>query len=429
MQNRIRFFPLAFSMFCVLFAAQPAFAAVEAARAIAVTPGAFVQRDNVRLPLKLKDPVYKSDTVSTDASGKVQLLFADETTVAVAPNSQVNIVDFSYGGESTPNFAMRVGQGLARVVTGNVVQQNREGFKVSTPHATVGIRGTILTADVRTADKSLFILTELGKGHAVTVDNPATGQHTQMTKPGFTLEAGGTGNTLRPATPAELNAVQSVARHTPQATAQAQGGGQGGASASAAPATPMASALGVAANSGTNTALGTMPTSELDDVSGRGSIARAESLGAQVSLDNRFSEGVPQGGGALDNLGGLNASYTGTLSGTTGPVAAAGDISFDLNLASGILSNGWMNVSVSSGYGHYVGTGGSGSITPGTPDFSLGFGPGSITGGSGNATADINGSLTPGGGSGSINNWEINDDTVLPGSIGGNGGSVSKVPG
>lgn len=152
---------------------------VEAARVIAVTSGAFVERNGERAPLKLKDSLYKADQVSTDATGKVQLLFADDTTVAVAPDSVVNLSDFSFGGPDKAGFAMGVGRGLARVVTGKVVEQNREGFKIATPHATVGIRGTILTADVRNPSKSTFILSQLGSGHTVSVINaghrPANG--------------------------------------------------------------------------------------------------------------------------------------------------------------------------------------------------------------------------------------------------------------
>ena len=150
-----------FCCLCLGFV-EPAFAAspqpAEAARVIAVAPGAFVQRGNERTPLRLKDPLYKEDKVSTNATGKLQLLFADDTTVAVAPDSLINIADFSFGGPAKASFALGVGRGLARVVTGKVVQRNREGFKVTTPHATVGIRGTILTADVRNPSQSKFCL-------------------------------------------------------------------------------------------------------------------------------------------------------------------------------------------------------------------------------------------------------------------------------
>ncbi len=137
--------------------------------------------------------------------------------MAVAPVSLFILADFSFGVPAKASFALGVGRGLARVVSGKVVQRNREGFKVTTPHATVGIRGTILTADVRNPSQSKFILSQLGAGHVVSVVNASTGQHTEMPKAGLTTEAGAAGNVLRPATPAEMSVVQTVTRQTRQA--------------------------------------------------------------------------------------------------------------------------------------------------------------------------------------------------------------------
>lgn len=259
-----------------LILAAPSFAAssrpAEAARVIAVTPGAFVQRGNARAPLKLKDPLYKEDQVSTDATGKLQLLFADDTTVAVAPDSMVNIADFSFGGPAKASFALGVGRGLARVVTGKVVEQNREGFKVTTPHATVGIRGTILTADVRSPSQSKFILSQLGAGHTVSVLNTATGQHTEMPKAGLTTEVGATGNVLRPATPAEMNTVQTVTRQTRQAP-QTVATGNSAARGMSTAARPQAQSSATAKNPATTGTPASMGASGVEDPSGGHSVA------------------------------------------------------------------------------------------------------------------------------------------------------------
>ena len=259
-----------------LILAAPGFAAssrpAEAARVIAVTPGAFVQRGNARAPLKLKDPLYKEDQVSTDATGKLQLLFADDTTVAVAPDSMVNIADFSFGGPAKASFALGVGRGLARVVTGKVVEQNREGFKVTTPHATVGIRGTILTADVRSPSQSKFILSQLGAGHTVSVLNTATGQHTEMPKAGLTTEVGATGNVLRPATPAEMNTVQTVTRQTRQAP-QTVATGNSAARGMSTAARPQAQSSATAKNPATTGTPASMGASGVEDPSGGHSVA------------------------------------------------------------------------------------------------------------------------------------------------------------
>ncbi len=437
-----------------LILAAPGFAAssrpAEAARVIAVTPGAFVQRGNARAPLKLKDPLYKEDQVSTDATGKLQLLFADDTTVAVAPDSMVNIADFSFGGPAKASFALGVGRGLARVVTGKVVEQNREGFKVTTPHATVGIRGTILTADVRSPSQSKFILSQLGAGHTVSVLNTATGQHTEMPKAGLTTEVGATGNVLRPATPAEMNTVQTVTRQTrqaPQTVATGNSAARGVPAATEAVSPVQAqSSSEVAENpaSTTTDSPASMGAAGVEDPSGGHSVAgKGDATVSQVvatapkiseetlqdAVTGGLADSLAPGGdltpGAGDNPGGIIASYKGKLFSST----ANGTFGFDLNLGKGVLSNGIMIVNHQSGT-QYNGNNGIGVMNG--PDFNLNFNQMTSTDSTelGNITGNINGSLSGGNAQTGpdnvdITNWGV--DTGKPGvSIGGNSGCGTR---
>ena len=374
-----------------LILAAPGFAAssrpAEAARVIAVTPGAFVQRGNARAPLKLKDPLYKEDQVSTDATGKLQLLFADDTTVAVAPDSMVNIADFSFGGPAKASFALGVGRGLARVVTGKVVEQNREGFKVTTPHATVGIRGTILTADVRSPSQSKFILSQLGAGHTVSVLNTATGQHTEMPKAGLTTEVGATGNVLRPATPAEMNTVQTVTRQTRQAP-QTVATGNSAARGTSTAARPQAQSSTTAKNPATTGIPASMGASGVEDPSGGHSVA-----GKGDTTVNQVAATAPKSNEeTLHGVGNLADS------------SAPGGSSPDPTPGGGSTPGGDLTPDPTPGSGSTPGGSTSGGSTPdptpgggSTPGGDLTPGGGSTPGGStsGGSTPDP----TPGGGS------------------------------
>lgn len=434
----------------VAASSQPA----EAARVIAVTPGAFVQRGNARTPLKLKDPLYKEDQVSTDATGKLQLLFADDTTVAVAPDSMVNIADFSFGGPAKASFALGVGRGLARVVTGKVVERNREGFKVTTPHATVGIRGTILTADVRSPSQSKFILSQLGAGHTVSVFNTATGQHTEMPKAGLTTEVGATGNVLRPATPAEMNTVQTVTRQTrqaPQPAAVNNGGNNGAAqgdatvpaTASASPAQTQSPAVAESPAAAATENPASMGAGGVEDPSGGHSVAgKGDTMASQVaatapkSNDNALqeavtgglSDGLTPGGdltpGAGDNTGALKASYAGQLGSSVAP-ELRGTFAFDINLGSGVLDNGSMDVEHKGT--QYQGVNGSGQLSG--SDFKLGFDhmtenhvfPEDRT-----VTGSIEGSLSPDKMDLNVDKWKV-DTQEKHVSIDGDTGSGNRV--
>lgn len=209
----------------------PAFAAEqEAARVIAVTPGVFVERDGQRIALAVKDSVFTQDTIVTDATGKAQILFRDDTTIAVAPDSTIHVSQFSFGGKNKAAFGMRVGRGMSRVVTGRVVEQNREGFHITTPHATVGIRGTILTPRV-TAEATTVIVSQIGAGHTVSVINTQTGQISEVGRAGLTVVAAPSGNVMRPSTSEEKAEAQTAARQTTVAVAPASNEVSSGGSA------------------------------------------------------------------------------------------------------------------------------------------------------------------------------------------------------
>ena len=382
-----------------LILAAPGFAAssrpAEAARVIAVTPGAFVQRGNARAPLKLKDPLYKEDQVSTDATGKLQLLFADDTTVAVAPDSMVNIADFSFGGPAKASFALGVGRGLARVVTGKVVEQNREGFKVTTPHATVGIRGTILTADVRSPSQSKFILSQLGAGHTVSVLNTATGQHTEMPKAGLTTEVGATGNVLRPATPAEMNTVQTVTRQTRQAP-QTVATGNSAARGTSTAARPQAQSSTTAKNPATTGIPASMGASGVEDPSGGHSVAgKGDTTVNQVAATApKSNEETLHGVGNLADSSAPGGSSPDPTPG--GGSTPGGDLTPDPTPGGGSTPGG-----STSGGSTPDPTPGGGS-TPGgdlTPDPTPGGGstPGGSTSGGSTPNPTPGGGSTPGG--------------------------------
>ena len=110
----------------------------------ALVPGVFVDRGGQELPLALKDPIEAKDTLRTDASGKVQILFADNTSVTLGSNTSMTMEEFAFA-EGEPEFKAHLGQGLMRVITGAIVEQNPKGFGVTTPEANIGIRGTIFT--------------------------------------------------------------------------------------------------------------------------------------------------------------------------------------------------------------------------------------------------------------------------------------------
>ncbi|MDR1579808.1 MAG: FecR family protein, partial [Synergistaceae bacterium] len=105
---------------------------------------AVARRNGSDAALALKDRVFKGDTVTAFAGAKIQILLDDDSAITISQNSTVQISDFLDSG-SVSKFSAHLAEGRARIVTGRITENNPEGFKVTTKHAAIGIRGTILT--------------------------------------------------------------------------------------------------------------------------------------------------------------------------------------------------------------------------------------------------------------------------------------------
>ncbi|MDR1471967.1 MAG: FecR family protein [Synergistaceae bacterium] len=158
-----------FIVACVLWAAlgSPALGASPEpiATVIAASGPVEVVRAGSRVPLTLKDPVFVSDSILTGEGGKIQILFSDGSTVNIAPGSAFDMASYADAG-SESNFAANLFQGAVRIITGTITESNPEGFELTTPLATIGIRGTILyveaddrhtTVKVFNSDKTVVV--------------------------------------------------------------------------------------------------------------------------------------------------------------------------------------------------------------------------------------------------------------------------------
>jgi hypothetical protein len=98
---------------------------------------------NVRV-LDLGSPIIHNERLHTSAAGSLQVVFLDKTTLSLGPSSDVVVNSFVYDPErQSGKMALTLGKGVLRVVGGNVPHTG--GATVTTPVATIGIRGGIAT--------------------------------------------------------------------------------------------------------------------------------------------------------------------------------------------------------------------------------------------------------------------------------------------
>lgn len=131
------FLALIFAAFAVQ--AQAAAGRVE----FSIGPATVLGSDGRARPAARGTELDPGDTVQTN-NGRVQVRMADGAYISLRPNTEFGIKDYKFEGrtDGSENALFSLVKGAMRTVTGLIGRINRNRFLVTTPTATVGIRGT-----------------------------------------------------------------------------------------------------------------------------------------------------------------------------------------------------------------------------------------------------------------------------------------------
>lgn len=105
--------------------------------------------------------INNGDTIQT-IDGRAQIRFSDGGYISLQPNTEFKVEDYSYSGKSDGSekgFFSLVKGGL-RAITGAIGHTNKQAYRVNTPVATIGIRGTEYLAQFNNAR----LLVKVGDG-------------------------------------------------------------------------------------------------------------------------------------------------------------------------------------------------------------------------------------------------------------------------
>jgi hypothetical protein len=117
-----------------------------------------VQRElsGASAPLTAGDPVFRDERVSTGDDSTAKLIFLDSTNLAIGPISRVTLDRFVYsGGQTGQELGVGLAKGVFRFTTGAF---DKKAYTISTPTASIGVRGTVLDIDVRTAQSRVTLV-------------------------------------------------------------------------------------------------------------------------------------------------------------------------------------------------------------------------------------------------------------------------------
>ena len=93
--------------------------------------------------------VFKKDVLHTKDDASTAVVFRDETSIRVGPNSDLSIDEFAHDPK-TKSYGLQTGmtRGVAVFVTGALAKVAPETVAVTTPKGTIGIRCTKFTVKV-----------------------------------------------------------------------------------------------------------------------------------------------------------------------------------------------------------------------------------------------------------------------------------------
>jgi hypothetical protein len=98
--------------------------------------------------------VYVGDLIHTEPSGHVHLRFVDDALVSVRPNSSLDITRYDFDEDFPENSTVKfeLTEGVARSISGKAAKYARQRFRLNTPVAAIGVRGTdfVVSANSRT---------------------------------------------------------------------------------------------------------------------------------------------------------------------------------------------------------------------------------------------------------------------------------------
>lgn len=122
-----------------------------------------------RHPLSKGAEINAGEAISTAAGARAQVRFADGGYVSIQPNTMFRVDEFNYqnktDGEEKGFFSLL--KGGFRAITGAIGHVNKNTYRVKTPAATLGIRGTGYNMALR--DDGLFV--NVGEGAISLINN------------------------------------------------------------------------------------------------------------------------------------------------------------------------------------------------------------------------------------------------------------------
>lgn len=86
--------------------------------------------------------IYEGQTIITASDSEVHLITEDGGVIALRPDTKFRVDEYKAEGDSTDRIFMSLFKGAIRSITGWIGKHDTSAYRITTPTATIGIRGT-----------------------------------------------------------------------------------------------------------------------------------------------------------------------------------------------------------------------------------------------------------------------------------------------
>jgi hypothetical protein len=129
-----------------------------AGKVVRQTQPAQIQRKDVKILTGVDTPVKMYDEVET-LNGTVNILFEDDTKVSLSKYSKLVVDEYVYdSNKKVGRVSLKGRLGTLRYTSGKIAKNNRKNVKITSPTASVSVRGTDFTMTVEPTGKTTFQL-------------------------------------------------------------------------------------------------------------------------------------------------------------------------------------------------------------------------------------------------------------------------------
>lgn len=123
--------------------------AVEAGMVKTLRGAVQIERAGQLSAAQVGDPVHDGDRLLVPADASIGISLKDESLLSIGPGSSVILSGFAYNPTTrNGSVAAEILRGTLRFVTGFIGRANPNDVKISTPTATIGVRGTDFIVEV-----------------------------------------------------------------------------------------------------------------------------------------------------------------------------------------------------------------------------------------------------------------------------------------